>query len=168
MVYLGLKQREQAQSDLQKACALDPGFIGHGWRNEYLLLCLHGASLEAAQRLEALAQTDLTTAILSTPQDHIVHICRGVAHWLCGDFEQALTELEQAILLDVYDEDTYFWVGIACASLGRDDEAHKALQRTLELGLLPLFLAPLHWLEPQRPDFYTRYALPLLNGSTDI
>ncbi len=166
MVYLGLSQLEQAQSDLQKACALDPGFIAHGWNNEYLKMCLHGAHLETAQRLEALAQTDPTTAILFAPQDYFVPICLGVAHWLRGDFEQALRELEQAMLLDTYNEDAYFWAGMACASLGRDDEAHKALQKALEFGLLPIFLAPLRWLEPQRPDFYTRYALPLLNGAT--
>jgi hypothetical protein len=48
------------------------------------------------------------------------------------------------------------------AYLGQDDDAIAALEKALELNLPPLLLSPLRWLEQDRPDFYRKYAAPLL------
>jgi hypothetical protein len=48
------------------------------------------------------------------------------------------------------------------AYLGQDDEAKEAIEKSLELNLLPLLLSPLRWIDQDRPDFYRKYAVPLL------
>jgi len=59
-------------------------------------------------------------------------------------------------------EDIFFWKGIVHAYLGKDNEAIAAIEKSLELGLPPLLLSPLRWLEQDRPDFYRKYAASLL------
>jgi hypothetical protein len=51
---------------------------------------------------------------------------------------------------------------MACASLGRDQEAIGALEHSLALGLPPILLAPLNWLEQEKPEFYENYAKAFL------
>jgi len=48
------------------------------------------------------------------------------------------------------------------AYLGKDDEAIAAIEKSLELGLPPILLSPLRWTGQDRPDFYRKYAAPLL------
>jgi tetratricopeptide (TPR) repeat protein len=108
-----------------------------------------------AQRLEALAEID--------PKDYIAYVCRGVALWIRGDFVGALAELERAIPLEL-DEDAYFWKGIVCASLGRDEEAAAALKQALDWGVPALLQTPLDWLREDRPEFYERYVVGLYAG----
>ena len=107
-----------------------------------------------ATRLEALGEAD--------PEDYVAYVCRGVALWIRGDYEGALTELELAIPLELK-EDAYFWKGIVCAYLGRDEEAAAALKQALDWGVPALLLAPLLWLKEDRADFYERYVVGLLD-----
>jgi tetratricopeptide (TPR) repeat protein len=107
-----------------------------------------------AERLETIAGTN--------PQHYTAYVCRGAAKWLCGQIEEALSELEQAIAIHPKVEDAHFWKRMVCASIGRDEEAIVAIERALELELLPILLTPLHWFEQDKPEFYERYAAPLL------
>ena len=45
---------------------------------------------------------------------------------------------------------------------GQDDDARAAIEKSLELDLPPLLLSLLRWTEQDRPDFYQKYAMPLL------
>ena len=82
--------------------------------------------------------------------------------WLRRDFEGALKELEQAIQMAPEEWDAYFWKGLTYASLGHDEEALAAVERSLELELPPILLTPLRWFEQDRPDFYQKYVVPLM------
>ncbi len=89
---------------------------------------------------------------------------KGVGLFLHERLEEALAELDQALLLDASKGHAYFWKSLVCALLGRDKEAVVALERakTVEHPLPEVLFAPLHWLEQRRPDFYSNYAEPLL------
>ena len=86
----------------------------------------------------------------------------GAALWLRRDFEPARAELAQAIARQQDRWDLLFWYGLTCASLGRNEEAVAALEKSLTLGLPPILLAPLRWLEQDKADFYEQYAKPIL------
>jgi len=77
-------------------------------------------------------------------------------------FEQSLMELEQAIALEPEEWDAYFWKGMVCAILRRDEDAKTAVEKSLEVDMPPVLLAPLRWFEQDRPDFYEQYVVPLL------
>ncbi len=77
-------------------------------------------------------------------------------------FEEALADLEQAILLEPEAWNAYFWKGMVCASLGRDKEAMEAIEKALEEGLPPILFTPLRWFEQDRPDFYQEYVVPFV------
>ena len=110
--------------------------------------------LETAGRLEAIAAVD--------PDNDVAYVCRGVALWIRGNFEEAASELNRAIPLDPESEDIFFWKGMVHAYLGQDDEAIAAIEKSLELDLPPILLSTLRWVEQDRSDFYQKYAAPLL------
>src|SRR5690242_4757940 len=107
-----------------------------------------------AQRLERIAAVD--------PQKYVAYVCRGVAWYLLKSFEQSLAELEQAIALEPEEWDAYFWKGMVYAALKCDKDAKSAVEKSLEVDLPPVLLAPLRWFEQDRPDFYEQYVVPLL------
>src|SRR6266568_2332779 len=152
--FLGLGNIKQGLADFVKAQEISPTDIGHTWMAIWSEMCLDQAGEREAEKLEAIAAVD--------PKHHIAYICRGAALWLRGDFERSLIEQEQAILLKPDDCDAYFWAGMACASLGRDQEAIGALEHSLASGLPPVLLAPLRWFEKDKPEFYENYAKALL------
>jgi tetratricopeptide (TPR) repeat protein len=152
--FLGLGNIQQGLADFNMAQEISPTDIGHAWMAIWSEMCLNQAGEREAEKLEVIAAVD--------PKHHIAYICRGVALWLRGDFERSPIEQEQAILLKPDDCDAYFWAGMACASLGHDQEAMGALEHSLALALPPALLAPLRWLEQDKPKFYDKYAKALL------
>ena len=152
-VYLAMNNLEQARADILIGWKLTPGHISHGWSVEWSAMCLARPDIEMARRLETLAEVD--------PEDYIAYVCRGVALWIRHDYEGALRELEMALPLELKG-DAYFWKGIVCASLGRDEEAAAALKQALDWGVPVLLQVPLAWIKEDRPDFYEHYVAPLL------
>ncbi len=125
--------------------------------SEWTEMCQESINPEMANRLRAIAETN---------QQHVVaYICWGVARWLSKDYAGALVELERAISLDPLGWDAYFWRGVAHASLSQNEDTKVAIEKSLELGLPPVLLTPLRWLEQDRPDFYIKYVVPLLARS---
>ncbi len=143
---------------------------------EWSGMCQQRHDTATPERLEAIAAID--------PQHLTAHVCRGVAWWLRGrleeamaELEEAMAELEQAALFDPepwdplssseqWDRffepwDPFFWIGIIYASLRRDEKAIAAIEKSLELELPSVLLAPLRWLELERPDFYEKFVVPL-------
>lgn len=155
--YMGMHNLAQAKADYLRSQELDPQGIDHGLVLEWYRLGFEQPDEAMPERLETLA-----TFKVHDIQQHTPYLCRGIACWLRGHYEQGLVEFEQGLLLEPQDEEFYFWVGMACASLGREQEAQDALKHALQLGLLPFLLAPLKLLQTQQPDFYARYAQPLL------
>ena len=116
---------------------------------EWSEMCQKKPDPSRAERLEQIASVDA--------QNAIAYVCRGVALWLRGKLELSLIELEQAIAVEPEGWDGYFWKGMTCASLGRDEEAIAAIEKALELELPPVLLAPLRWFEQDRPEpFFSR------------
>jgi hypothetical protein len=58
----------------------------------------------------------------------------------------------------------YFWKGMLCAYFyrGRNLVGMESVEKALEVGLPPVLLTPLYWLEKDLPDFYEQHAAPLL------
>ena len=60
----------------------------------------------------------------------------------------------------------FFWKGILSAyytTPHNTKEAIESIQQALVLGLPPILLTPLYWLEHDRPKWFSHYARPLLN-----
>jgi hypothetical protein len=113
---------------------------------------------ETAEILEAIATINSS--------NYIAYVCRSVALGLCGKVKEGLREVEKAILLSLQDWDAYFWKGMLHAyyyqGKSQDKEAMAAIERSLNLGLPPILLTPLFWLEKERPDFFKKHIRPLL------
>lgn len=155
--YMGMHNLVQAKADYLRSQELDPRGIAHGLILEWYRLGFEQPDESMPERLDALA-----TFKVRDEQQQVPYLCRGMACWLRGQYEQGLVEFEQGLVLEPQDEELYFWVSMACVSLGREQEAWDALKHALQLGLLPFLLAPLKLLQAQQPDFYARYAQPLL------
>jgi len=153
-MYLRVNNTQQARTDYLRCCELEARNVNGAWMAQWCGMCLESGASRIAEDLDKIAATD--------PQKYIAYVCRGVAWYLQKSFEQSLTELEQAILLEPEEWDAYFWKGMVCAALGRDEDAIMAIEKSLEVDMPPVLLAPLRWFEQDRPDFYERYVIPLL------
>jgi tetratricopeptide (TPR) repeat protein len=153
-VYQGLHQPELAKQDLMRSCELEPDNCMHALALEWHRLCFEEPDEEMPQRLETLA----TYPPLDVFHQHVPLLSRGMALWLRGAYEESLVTFEQALTLAPDDEELYFWVSMACAALGRDQEARDALDHALQLGLPRHMLAPLKLLREKNPEFAARYA----------
>ena len=120
----------------------------------WLGMCQEKPDHEVIEQLERIAATN--------PENPVALVCRGVAMWLRKFNEEAMTELEQAMQRAPEEWGLYFWKGMVCASLGREEEAMAAIEKALEVELPPVLLTPLRWFEEDRPDFYQKYVVPLM------
>src|SRR5215469_225881 len=89
--FLGLGNIKRGLADFIKAQEINPTYVGHTWMAIWSEMCLKQAGVGEAEKLEAIAAVD--------PKHYTATVCRGVALWLRGNFEQSLIELEQTILL---------------------------------------------------------------------
>ncbi|HEY6284926.1 MAG TPA: tetratricopeptide repeat protein, partial [Ktedonobacteraceae bacterium] len=149
-----LKDIVHARIDFIQSLELNPKNVERRWMVEWTGMCLERPENEIIERLEAIASVD--------PENGWALVCRGVALWLRKHFEDALTLLDQAILLKPGASDPYFWKGMAYAFLGREEKAIAAVEGSLELELPPILLTSLRWFEQDRPDFYQKYVVPLM------
>jgi tetratricopeptide (TPR) repeat protein len=160
-VSLEMGQIEQARADLLRSQQLAPGDIYGGLLLAWMDLCQEEAlpgRPDLLARLEALAAFDR--------QQPAAALCQGVALLLRERFEEALAAFEQALLQSPGMRAASFWKSMACALLGRDEEAAAALgqARTSDVLLPKVLLAPLRWLEQKNLHFYRTYAVPMLEN----
>ena len=151
---LWMRDTRRAAIDYTHVWEIDSKFLHNGWMAEWTGMCYEIPDLEVIEQLEIIAAID--------PENPVAFVCRGVVRWLRRDFEEALQELEQAIQIAPDEWDAYFWKGVACASMERDEEATTTIEKALELGLPPILLTPLRWFEQDRPEFYQKYVVPLM------
>ncbi|HLX57420.1 MAG TPA: hypothetical protein VKR83_10370 [Ktedonobacteraceae bacterium] len=117
-------------------------------------------SEETAWHLEDIAKIE--------PKHYIAYTCRSVALGLRGNIKDGLEEIEKAIPLEPEEWDAYFWKGMLCAyyyqgqSHEKERTATEAIEKALEVGLPPILLTPLYWLEHDNHIFFAKYARPLL------
>lgn len=159
LAYLALHNLEQGKADLLKSQQLNPGHPLHSLMLEWYRLGFEQPDEAMAERLETTATYEVE---VDERLQHIPFLCRGIACWLRGRYEEGLIELEQAVVLAPDDEEVYFWVGMVCASLGRDIEAQAVLTHALKLGLPRVWFAPLRLLKESQSAFFAKYAQPLL------
>ena len=152
--HLWLKDIKQARADYTRSWGLDPSLIQNGWMIKWIDMCLDRPAYSTAEWLETIAAID--------PRLYTAYVCRGTAKYLSQHFEEALAELEQAIQLKAEEWSAYFWKGMVCTSISRDNDAITAIEKALKLGLPPVLLAPLCWFEQDRPRFFEEYAKALL------
>ncbi len=154
--YLMLRNSKNASSGLASAWKLNQSNVNYGWMAEWATMSRDGSDKGIAERLEKIAEAD--------SKHYVAFVCRGVALGLRGKLKEGLAEIERAIPLEPEEYDHCFWKGMLCAYYykGRYEVAIEAIEKALEQRLPPVLLTPLYWLERDRPDFFERYARPLL------
>jgi tetratricopeptide (TPR) repeat protein len=157
-VLLEMGQIEQARADLRRSSERNADDIDTGLLLEWIALSQSERDAEMPARLERLASVD--------PQQHATSVCRGMALILRDRYEEAIAELDQALLLTPGAGDALFWKCLACAFLGRDQEAAVALKQAKSAGVpLPeVLFTPLRWLEQKNPEFYRMHVVPLIDN----
>lgn len=151
--YLHLNNLEQGRTDCLTAQKLHPAALIHSWMVEYCQLCLEKPDLATAERLEK-----LTMLRVSPNAADLRYLCSGVALWLREQYQEAYTKLEQGLKVKPDSASSYFWMGMTCASLGKEEEARKAVEHALELGLPRVLLTPLKLLPEKQLAFFDQYA----------
>lgn len=160
-VHLEMGQIEQGRADLLRSQQLTPNDIYVGLLLEWMDLRLEESlpgRPDILARLEELAMLGR--------QQPAAMLCQGIALTLRERFEEALVALELALRQNPRMRAASFWKSMACALLGRDEEAATALGqvRASDLPLPKVLLAPLHWLEQKNLHFYRTYAVPVLEN----
>jgi len=155
--YLRLKNTPQARDDYRHSYGLDSSDATAAWMSEWAGMSRQRPGMETAAHLEAITAID--------SQLYVAYICRGVAAGLRGKVKEGLEEVEKAIPLDPGEWDAYFWKGMLLAyyrGLSSAEEAVNIIEQSLALGLPPVLLTPLYWLEEDRPDLFAKYLRSLL------
>jgi len=160
--YTWLKDIKNTIANFSRCKELDATDIYASWAVEWLGMCLGKDDPGRIERLKTIAAIN--------PENTIAYTCLGVASWLSGSFEEALLELDQAILLDPELGGAYFWKAMALIFLRREKEAFMALEKAIKVDwpVPPMLLTLLDLLAEERPDFYNQFALPFLENALQI
>lgn len=158
--YLRQRDLEQARINFTQGWEAEPeGLYGY-LMAEWVRLCQNRFDSDMLQRL--------TAALENTGDRYYSFICKGMELWLRKQYEEALVALKQTLHFWRESWGAFFWLAMTYASLGQDEEAMNALMAASnaeaeELSEMPpVLLLPLRWFEQERPEFYKKYAEPLL------
>jgi len=158
IAHIWLHNARPAHADFSRGYELDPTDIIAAWMAEWAALGKQRASIETAVRLEQIAESD--------PQHYLSSVCRGVALGLRDQLKAGLAALEQAILLEPETWDAHFWKGMLSAyyhqARSQETITLAAIEQSLQVGLPPVLLTPLYWLEHDRSAFFAAHLKPLL------
>jgi tetratricopeptide (TPR) repeat protein len=85
------------------------------------------------------ALNEVNRALELDPKSAINYVSRGVGNYYLpsafgGGIDLAIKDFQRAIELDPKSADAYLWLGIAQRKAGHNAEAHKALQKSVELN----------------------------------
>ncbi len=161
--YLHLGDRERARRDLMQCLhggdvrVTEDWLLIFHWTLAFTNMGKERPGREEADALERIARI--------APQTGEAALCRAVAWKLRDNPEKGLGALKRALsdknmLPQLRTQDVPFWRGMLLASLGRSEQARKEIEYALKLGMPPILLAPLYWLEQDQPAFFERYARP--------
>ncbi len=157
-VYLERGELAQAQADLAHSWELNPHDERAGLLLAWIWLCQDEPEAQGSALLETLAAQ-------SARREEAL-LCRGMKHVLHQQFAEALDAFEQALELSPERSEVWFWKGLACAFLKRDQEALEALEqaRHAEIPPPPVLWRPLRRVATVRPEFFQERLLPLLQS----
>jgi tetratricopeptide (TPR) repeat protein len=160
-VYLWQPNIAQAKADFARAVEIDSTYPLAALLVEWSSLSKQRGGIDMAERFEEIASIKPQES-----QEYIVLVCQAIALELRNKLEESLEEIDKAITLMPEKEFPYFWKGILSAYHTTPSDAKDAIesiQQALVLGLPPILLTPLYWLEHDRPDWFSQYARPLLD-----
>jgi tetratricopeptide (TPR) repeat protein len=85
------------------------------------------------------AQDEVNKAVQMDPKSAANYISRGVGNYylpaaMGGGIDAAIKDFQKAIELDAKSGEAHLWLGIALHKANRNAEAHKELQRALQLN----------------------------------
>lgn len=154
--YLWLDELDLARSDFERGWHLNNANLMAGWMSVWAAMCQTPFPFtpEIKERLIQL--------VGQSKQGYMAYLCRAILHWIEGDLNAGYKELKIACDLLPHEPAAYFWQGIFAASLGKDNEALDLFGKALELGLPPVLLSPIRWLDPVNPRFYQMSGQALL------
>ncbi|MBW8882058.1 MAG: tetratricopeptide repeat protein, partial [Asticcacaulis sp.] len=125
MIYDNLDRWDDAEAAINKARALNDSrpeilnFLGYGWINR---------GLHVKEGMDLVRQ-----AMAANPKSGAIVDSLGWGYYKLGDYEQALTYVEQAVQLSPSDAEINEHLGDVYKALGRDTEAGYEWQRVLAL-----------------------------------
>ncbi|MGA9658720.1 MAG: tetratricopeptide repeat protein [Asticcacaulis sp.] len=127
IIYDSLNQWPEAEAAIKKAQALNPkqpeilNFLGYGWINR---------GLHISEGMDLVRE-----AIKANPKSGAIIDSLGWGYYKQGNYEQALSFIEQAVLMDPADAEINEHLGDVYKALGRDTEAGYEWARVLTLKL---------------------------------
>ncbi len=127
MLYDGLDQWDNAEAAIKKAQALDPSrpetmnFLGYGWIDR---------GLHVKEGMDLIRQ-----AMQLDPKSGAIVDSLGWGYYKLGDYNNALTYVEQAVQMAPADAEINEHLGDVYKALGRDVEAGYEWQRALSLDI---------------------------------
>ncbi len=132
---------------MRQSLKLEPKDINTAWMVEWINLCLNRPAPALEDRLLELAVSDEDT--------YVAKVCHGVACFLQHKYDEANTWFEQAYPIEPDEWDAWFWQGLNLAYQEKPVEAAQMLEKALEKKLPVGLLAPLKWLEQDKPELYS-------------
>lgn len=145
-VALELKDRNQARlaaeagiRAAEKAVALAPGNAEYHRMLGTLCGQVIPANLLAGLKYGRCAMDSINTALKLNPKSALAYVSRGIGNYylppaMGGGVELAVQDFEKASALDPKLDEAQLWLGIALRKAGRNAEARKAFERSLQLN----------------------------------
>jgi tetratricopeptide (TPR) repeat protein len=149
-----LGRHREALADYQQALLLEPEDSNTAWTVAWSNFGKVAPTSAEVVQLERISLLD--------PKHYTSYCCLAVIALYHSDSQAALTHLSEALRLESDQWDPHFWCGIAAALQGEPEIAWQAIEKAVDMGLPPLLLTPLYWLQSSCPDFFEKYARGLL------
>ncbi|MCZ2076933.1 MAG: tetratricopeptide repeat protein [Bryobacterales bacterium] len=136
------KAREAAEAGMEparRAVALDPRNAEHHRILGTLCGQVIPANVLLGLRYGRCAQEEIEKAVELNPHSAAAYLSRGVGNYYLpasfgGGVEPAIRDFQKALDMDHKFADAYLWLGIALRKAGKNGEARKAIEKSLELN----------------------------------
>lgn len=151
--YLWLRNLKEAKLQFSKLLEMDANDTASAFLLCWINWCENRVEQTEIQPLAKFSELDNSYPSL---------VSKAFIQWYKEHFQEALTTLEQAIIDEPELWAAFFWKGFVLAYLENYEDAIVAIKTSLDNDLPPILMLPLKWLEQDRPEFYQKYALPLL------
>lgn len=134
---------EQAAESGIRAAERAVSLQGNSAENHRILGTLCGQAIPAnvllALKYGRCASESIKKALELDPKSADAYVSRGVGNYYLppafgGGPELAIQDFQKAIQLDPKSAEAHLWLGIALRKVGKNAEAHAAIQRSLELN----------------------------------
>lgn len=116
---------------------------GDSAENHRILGALCGQSVSANMltglKYGRCALDEVNKAVQLDPKSSLAYLSRGVGYYYLpsqfgGGIDNALKDIQKAIELDAKNSEAHLWMGIVLRKAGRNADAHKSLEKALQLN----------------------------------